>query len=165
MFQKELIPDIRPGATGIEVVKMPAVSRIMLHGHIKNIQASWGKEGPKMTQLLLAAGANDLGGTLINESISTSAGAGYGQLVAPRELRRIVWDAGRVPAERETLYSIRRIFETPEDNPIEALDKITAEEAQQRFGSYHELIRLDQFRYREKPEPATAAKGSDRRLN
>lgn len=165
MFQKGLIPDIRPGATGIEVVKMHAVSRIMLHGHIKNIQASWVKEGPKMTQLLLAAGANDLGGTLINESISTSAGAGYGQLVAPRELRRIVWDAGRVPAERETLYSIRRIFETPEDNPIEALDKITAEEAQQRFGSYHELIRLDQFRYREKPEPATTAKGSDRRLN
>ena len=71
----------------------------------RNIQASWVKEGPKLAQLLLGAGANDLGGTLINESISTSAGAPYGQLVPPAELRRLVRDAGRVPAQRDTATS------------------------------------------------------------
>ena len=55
------------------------------------------KEGPKLAQVLLGAGANDLGGTLINEWISTSAGAGYGQLVPPAELRRLVRDAGAYP--------------------------------------------------------------------
>src|SRR6059058_1513833 len=83
MYAKGLVDAVRPGATGIEVVKLHALARVMLGGSIPNIQASWVKEGPKLAQLLLTAGANDLGGTLINESISTSAGAGYGQLVGP----------------------------------------------------------------------------------
>src|SRR5712692_6411088 len=83
MWAKGLVPGVRPGATGIEVVKMHALARLMLGPTFRNIQASWVKEGPKLAQLLLAAGANDLGGTLINESISTSAGAGFGQLVPP----------------------------------------------------------------------------------
>ena len=68
---------------------MHALARVMLGSVIPNIQASWVKEGPKLSQALLDAGANDLGGTLINESISTSAGAQYGQLVGPAELRRL----------------------------------------------------------------------------
>src|SRR3989475_7344098 len=75
MYAKRLVDGVRPGATGVEVVKMHALARLMLGASLRNIQSSWVKEGPKLAQLLLDAGANDLGGTLINESISTSAGA------------------------------------------------------------------------------------------
>src|SRR5205085_5158803 len=98
MYSKGLVPGVRPGATGVEVVRMHALARLMLGPHIPNIQASWVKEGPKLAQILLDAGANDLGGTLINESISTSAGAQFGQLVPPAELRRMIREAGRRPA-------------------------------------------------------------------
>ena len=76
MYSKKTLPGIRSGADGNEVLKMHAVARIMLNNHIPNIQVSWVKEGPRMSQLLLAAGVNDFGGTLINESISTAAGCG-----------------------------------------------------------------------------------------
>ena len=75
MYRRKLVPGVRPGATGAEVVKMHALARLMLGPTFRNIQSSWVKEGPKLAQYLLTAGANDLGGTLINESISTSAGA------------------------------------------------------------------------------------------
>ena len=80
-----------------------------------------GQEGPKLAQALLDAGANDLGGTLINESISTSAGAQYGQLVGPAELHRWIRDAGRVPAQRDTLYNIVRRYDDGDD-PASPLD-------------------------------------------
>lgn len=144
MYRKRLIPGLRPGATGEEVVKMHAVSRIMLYPHVRNIQVSWVKEGPKLAQWCLNAGANDLGGTLINESISTAAGATYGQLVPPRELRRWIRDAGRIPAERTTLYQLR----TPltDEDPPHPLDE--AAEHPERFGSYFELIRDERFAFR-----------------
>src|SRR5256885_1355603 len=88
MYSKALVEGVRPGATGVEVIRMHALARVLLGPVLRNIQASWVKEGPKLAQALLDAGANDLGGTLINESISTSAGATYGQLVGPAELRR-----------------------------------------------------------------------------
>src|SRR5256886_12441353 len=69
MYAKRLVDGVRPGATGIEVVKLHALARLMLGAALRNIQSSWVKEGPKLAQLLLDAGANDLGGTLINESI------------------------------------------------------------------------------------------------
>src|SRR5437762_2442262 len=99
MYSKGLVPGVRPGATGAEVVKMHALARLMLGATFRNIQSSWVKEGPKLAQLLLGAGANDLGGTLINESISTSAGAQYGQLVGPAELHRLIRAARHVPAQ------------------------------------------------------------------
>ncbi|MCS7256238.1 MAG: 5-amino-6-(D-ribitylamino)uracil--L-tyrosine 4-hydroxyphenyl transferase CofH [Thermomicrobium sp.] len=144
MYRKRLIPGLRPGATGEEVVKMHAIARIMLHPYVRNIQVSWVKEGPKLAQWCLNAGANDLGGTLINESISTAAGATYGQLVPPRELRRWIRDAGRIPAERTTLYELR----TPltDDDPPHPLDE--AAEHPERFGSYFELIRDERFAFR-----------------
>jgi FO synthase subunit 2 len=145
MYRKGLIPDIRPGATGAEVIKVHALARIMLHGWIQNIQASWVKEGPKMAQTLLMSGCNDLGGTLINESISTAAGASHGQLVPPSELRRWIRDLGRVPAERTTLYRLRRVFEQEPAQP-EPLD-VAASGNQDRFGSYQELIHLKEYRY------------------
>jgi 7,8-didemethyl-8-hydroxy-5-deazariboflavin synthase CofH subunit len=146
MHKKKLVPGARPGATGSEVVVMHAVARIMLGASLRNIQASWVKEGPKLAQLLLAAGANDLGGTLINESISTSAGASFGQLVPPRELRRIIRDAGRVPAERTSTYAIRRTFDVePTDDDASPLDQIEDPEA--RFGSYRHLTLAPEFRF------------------
>jgi FO synthase subunit 2 len=144
MWSKQLVAGVRPGATGAEVVKMHALARLLLGESIRNVQASWVKEGPKLAQLLLDAGANDLGGTLINESISTSAGAGYGQLVPPGELRRLIRDAGRVPAQRDTLYGIVRT-DTGDDAPASPLDSIGDAEA--RFGSYRRLIASGEFRF------------------
>jgi 7,8-didemethyl-8-hydroxy-5-deazariboflavin synthase CofH subunit len=143
MYAKGLVPNVRRGATGAEVIRLHALARLMLGPSIRNVQASWVKEGPKLAQLLLAVGANDLGGTLINESISTSAGAQYGQLVSPAELRRLIRDAGRVPAQRDTLYTVLRGGdEVDEDSP---LDKI--ENAETRFGSYRRLIASGEFRF------------------
>jgi 7,8-didemethyl-8-hydroxy-5-deazariboflavin synthase CofH subunit len=144
MYAKHLVPGVRPGASGAEVLVMHALARVMLGATFRNIQASWVKEGPKLAQVLLDAGANDLGGTLINESISTSAGAGYGQLVPPGELKRLIRDAGRVPAQRDTLYAIIRRFDdaTDEASPLDAV-----EDAESRFGSYRRLIASGEFRF------------------
>src|SRR3989441_8614741 len=144
MYAKRLVDGVRPGATGIEVVKLHALARLMLGAALRNIQSSWVKEGPKLAQLLLDAGANDLGGTLINESISTAAGAQHGQLVGPAELRRLVRDAGRLPAQRDTLYAIVQIYREGED-PESPLDRI--DDAEARFGSYRRLIASGEFRY------------------
>ena len=105
---------------------------------------SWVKEGKKMSQLLLLWGANDFGGTLINESISTSAGAQHGQLIRPKEIRRLAREIGRVPAERSTSYKILRTFEN-EDDHVDALDEV---EDQSKFGSYFELIKIDKYKYK-----------------
>ncbi|HLW61206.1 MAG TPA: 5-amino-6-(D-ribitylamino)uracil--L-tyrosine 4-hydroxyphenyl transferase CofH [bacterium] len=146
MWRRSLVPGLRPGPTGLEVVRVHATARIVLNRTIPNLQVSWVKEGQRLAQLLLTAGANDLGGTLINESISTAAGAGYGQLVPPIELRRLVRDAGRVPAERSTLYALRRVFDREDEDHPEALDRAAADPG--RFGSYQQLIKLDRYRYR-----------------
>ena len=145
MWRKNLIPGLRPGPTGMEVLRVHAVSRIVLNRAIPNLQVSWVKEGPRVAQLLLDAGANDLGGTLINESISTSAGAGFGQLLPPAELRRMIRDAGRIPAERSTTYKLRRVFDHEEADGPEALDVAAADPG--RFGSYKELTKMDRYRY------------------
>jgi FO synthase subunit 2 len=144
MYSKNLVPGVRPGATGVEIVRMHALARLMLGPVLRNIQASWVKEGPKLAQLLLDAGANDLGGTLINESISTSAGASYGQLVPPADLRRLIRDAGRVPAQRDTLYHLLHVYEEGDD-PDSALDHV--HDAEARFGSYRRLIASGEFRF------------------
>src|SRR5947207_7615425 len=147
MYSKGLVPGVRPGATGAEVVKMHALARLMLGATFRNIQSSWVKEGPKLAQLLLDAGANDMGGTLINESISTSAGAGYGQLVGPGEIVRLIRDAGRAPAQRDTLYRIVKRYADGEtvDSPLDAV-----EDAEARFGSYRRLIASGEFRFRDR---------------
>jgi FO synthase subunit 2 len=144
MYAKSLVEGVRPGATGVEIVRMHALARLVLGPVLRNIQASWVKEGPKLAQLLLDAGANDLGGTLINESISTSAGASYGQLVPPAELRRLIRDAGRVPAQRDTLYNLLHVYGDGDD-PESALDHV--QDAEARFGSYRRLIASGEFRF------------------
>jgi FO synthase len=97
----------RPGPTGMENIKMHAVARLMLGQDIPNVQVSWVKLGLGMAQMCLQSGANDFGGTLINERISRMAGATTGQYVPPEEFERLILDIGRVPAERTTLYEIR----------------------------------------------------------
>lgn len=101
---------VRPGPTRDEVVLMHAVSRIVLHGYIDNIQVSWTKLGPEMAQAMLGCGVNDLGGTLMNESISRAAGAKNGQEVTAHEMVQIIRSAGRVPVQRNTLYGMVREF-------------------------------------------------------
>jgi FO synthase subunit 2 len=131
-----LMDGVRAGATGAEVLRMHALARLYLGPTFRNIQASWVKEGPRLAQILLEAGCNDLGGTLINESISTSAGAAFGQLVPPRELRRLILDLGRVPAQRTTTYRLLDEQELPLDR---------AEDGD--FGSYQELVASGQHRF------------------
>lgn len=136
---------VRAGATGAEVLRLHALARLYLGPTFRNIQASWVKEGPRLAQLLLEAGCNDLGGTLINESISTSAGASFGQLVPPKELRRLIADLGRVPAQRTTTYRLL------EERQV-ALDEVQDGE----FGSYRELVASGDHRF---VHPSKANKG------
>ena len=143
MYKYQLHEGIKQGGSGNDVLLTHAIARIMLNNCIDNIQMSWVKEGQKMSQLLLMWGANDFGGTLINESISTSAGSEYGQLLKPREIRRMVREIGRVPAERNTHYKILKKFEEG-DNADDELDKITDTS---QFGSYVELIKINKFNY------------------
>ena len=127
-------------------LKMHAVARLVLNRDIPNIQASWVKEGLTLGQACLESGANDFGGTLMNESISTAAGAPHGQLVRPRDLRRCIREVGRIPALRSTLYAILRRFPDEGQDGQDPLDKLDARQ-KDPFGSYHQLIRQERFRF------------------
>jgi FO synthase len=94
----------RRGPTFREVLLVHAVARLALHPEITNVQTSWVKLGPQGTRQVLAAGVNDLGGTLMNESISRSAGAAFGQELSPEAMEALIRSAGRVPRQRTTLY-------------------------------------------------------------
>ena len=144
MFNKNLIEGIRNGPTGVEVLKMHAIARIFFNNYIDNIQVSWVKEGPRMGQILLEAGANDFGGTLINESISTSAGASFGQLLKPKVIRNIIHTLGKIPAQRKSNYQIIKIFSNDDYFDDELLDMSDSQD----FGSYQELIKMDRFKFK-----------------
>ena len=101
--------DARPGPTIEENLRMHAVARIMLHGYIPNIQVSWVKMGPDVSQQCLMAGANDFGGTLMDETISRSAGASHGQHMHPEIFQRLIKEIGRIPAQRNTLYELLEV--------------------------------------------------------
>jgi 7,8-didemethyl-8-hydroxy-5-deazariboflavin synthase CofH subunit len=107
----------RPGARREEHLRVHALSRILLHGFIRNLQVSWVKLGFEMSLACLNAGANDFSGTLMEESISKAAGATFGESVQPQEFRRLIRSIGRVPAERTTTYKIRRLFDQPDALP------------------------------------------------
>jgi len=144
MYKHQLHEGIKQGGSGNDVLLTHAISRIMLNNSIDNLQMSWVKEGQKMSQLLLMWGANDFGGTLINESISTSAGSEYGQLLKPKEIRRMVREIKRTPAERDTHYNILKKFEN-ENETEDKLDKISNAS---QFGSYVELVKINKFNYK-----------------
>ncbi|MGI9437430.1 MAG: 5-amino-6-(D-ribitylamino)uracil--L-tyrosine 4-hydroxyphenyl transferase CofH [Geminicoccaceae bacterium] len=111
--------DVRPGPTRDESLKMHAVARMMLHGWIDNIQVSWVKLGHELAVAMLQCGANDLGGTLMNESISRASGAQYGQEVTPTEMVDLIRAAGQIPFQRNTLYEVLEVFDDhdPPDIP------------------------------------------------
>jgi FO synthase subunit 2 len=147
MHVKQYLPDLRRGPTGNEVLRLYAISRLMLGAHFRNIQVSWVTEGIRLSQVLLSAGANDLGGTLINESISTSAGAAHGQFQSPADLRRVIREAGRIPVQRDTRYRTLRQFAASEEPGEEtSLDRISDSEAV--FGSYTQLTQDARFRFK-----------------
>ncbi len=107
----------RPGSNTPEDLRVVAVSRLFLRPFIRNIQMSWVKMGTKLAQVALLSGANDFGGTLMEESISRESGADHGENLPAEEMRRLIREVGRIPAERTTKYEIRRIFKDPADDP------------------------------------------------
>jgi FO synthase len=94
----------RRGPTFREAVLMHAVARLVLHPLVPNIQTSWVKMGPEGVKVCLGAGANDLGGTLMDETITRSAGAVHGQEMTPQAMERIIGSLGRTPRQRNTVY-------------------------------------------------------------
>ena len=111
----------RSGPTVAEHLKVHALARVMLAGSINNIQVSWVKLNRKLSQLCLHAGANDYGGTLMEENISREAGATAGQYTSPEDFQALILEAGRIPAERNTTYSRIHIKSS--------LDEFTAEQS------------------------------------
>ncbi|WP_374632149.1 5-amino-6-(D-ribitylamino)uracil--L-tyrosine 4-hydroxyphenyl transferase CofH [Ferrovibrio sp.] len=110
----------RRGPTLREAVLMHAVSRLALHGQIANIQTSWVKMGETGVRLCLQSGANDLGGTLMNESISRAAGTQHGQELPPPAMRALIRSVGRIPQQRDTLYRpVDAERETAAENPAD----------------------------------------------
>ena len=94
----------RPGPTFREAVLVHAVARLVLHPHFSNIQTSWVKMGPEGVKACLNAGVNDLGGTLMNESITRAAGTVHGQELRPEDMESLIASVGRIPRQRTTLY-------------------------------------------------------------
>ena len=110
---------VRPGPTDHEVDLMHSISRIMLNGFIDNIQVSWTKLGAERARNMLSLGVNDLGGTLMNESISRSAGSKHGQEITAAELCEIIRSAGRIPVRRNTIYKTIDIYK--DHDPIDVV--------------------------------------------
>ena len=95
----------RSGPTLAEHLKVHALARVLLSGSINNLQVSWVKLNRRLSQLCLHAGANDYGGTLMEENISREAGATAGQYTSPEDFQSLILEIGRIPAERNTTYS------------------------------------------------------------
>ncbi len=108
MDKNNKLGEIASSPNGFEDLLVIAISRIYLHPLINNIQASWVKMGKKLAQAALFTGANDLGGTLMEENISKAAGATSGEFLPVEEMRRLIIAANRIPAQRDTLYNIIR---------------------------------------------------------
>jgi FO synthase len=140
----------RPGSSMSEDVRLVAVARLFLRPWIQNVQVSWVKMGPKLAQLGLIAGANDFGGTLMEESISRESGADFGENLPPEEIRRLIRDLGRTPVERSTTYGVLRRFDDP------ALDPPSLEPKQER-----QLSGPTRWRLAEERKPARAAAAAE----
>jgi FO synthase len=100
----------RPGASPAEHLKVHALARLMLQGQIDHVQVSWVKLGRELAQRCLQAGADDYGGTLMEENISRLAGSTEGEYLAPEQIRARIREAGRIPAERSTSYHLLKVF-------------------------------------------------------
>jgi FO synthase len=105
LFEKGLIGE--PPPKGLVDLRLYAFSRLMLRGWIPNLQTSWVKLGTELAQLTLAAGCNDFGGTLMEESITKAAGGDAGEYLSEAEICALIRGAGRLPVERTTTYGRR----------------------------------------------------------
>ena len=137
----------RRGPTFREAILVHAVARLALHPHITNIQASWVKMGHEGVTAALNAGCNDLGGTLMNESISRAAGTQHGQETSPDEMRGMIESAGRTARQRTTLYDDARDGDVERGSSADVLTEIinTPAKKYERQRS-HELVRNDTVR-------------------
>jgi FO synthase len=109
----------RAGATMPEDLKLVAIARLFLRPWIKNVQISWVKMGFKTGQVALMSGANDFGGTLMEESISKAAGSEHGDHVEPEMIERLIREIGRTPYERTTTYGRRVAKRLEPARPLE----------------------------------------------
>ena len=107
LFRKD---GARPGSTRRENLAVHALARVLFNGFIRNIQVSWVKMGFEESLACLEAGANDFSGTLMEEHISKSAGANFGEYVSPEQFRALIRRIGRIPAERTTTYELRHVY-------------------------------------------------------
>ncbi|HEY3971440.1 MAG TPA: 5-amino-6-(D-ribitylamino)uracil--L-tyrosine 4-hydroxyphenyl transferase CofH [Candidatus Sulfotelmatobacter sp.] len=117
----------RTGPTLAEHLKVHALARLLLAGSINNIQVSWVKLNRRLSQLCLHAGANDYGGTLMEENISREAGATAGQYTSPEDFQSLILEMGRIPAERNTTYTRIQIKLPMNENEITAEESCEAE--------------------------------------
>ena len=117
LFRKD---GARPGSTRRENLAVHALARVLFNGLISNIQVSWVKMGFEESLACLEAGANDFSGTLMEEHISKSAGANFGEYVAPEQFRALIRRIGRIPAERTTTYELRRVYERDDEETFAA---------------------------------------------
>ena len=144
----------RLGPTFREAVLMHAIGRLALHPHFKNIQTSWVKMGVEGAKLCLQAGANDLGGTLMNESITRAAGAEHGEELPPEAMERLIADLGRTVRIRTTLYDDAGAERHAAAHAAKALEPIKLEVAERWTGP---ALESDKRRVLPKPrQPVTA---------
>jgi FO synthase len=107
----------RPGPSAADDLRLLAVARLFLRPWITNVQMSWVKMGPKLAQVALLSGANDFGGTLMEESISRESGADFGENLPAEDMRRLIREMGRTPVQRSTVYDVLRRFDDPALDP------------------------------------------------
>jgi len=112
----------RAGSRREENLLVHALARVLLNGHIRNIQVSWVKMGFEHSLDCLEAGANDFSGTLMEENISKAAGSTFGEYVRPEEFRALIRRIGRVPAERTTTYGLKQVFAAESEIPPGGLE-------------------------------------------
>jgi len=143
MVKRSWVAGVHGGASCEDALRMYSIARLMLDPWIVNIQSSWVKQGPQLAAECLSAGANDFGGTLMNESISISAGSSYGQFLRPTEIHSWIRAAKRIPFERSTTYETLRVFER-EPEQLESGWSV------ERFGSYATLTASSEFRFRDR---------------
>jgi len=142
----------RPGPSAADDLRLIAVARLFLRPWIRNVQMSWVKMGPKLAQLALTAGANDFGGTLMEESISRESGSDHGENLPPETMRRLIREMGRTPIERSTAYRVLRRFEDPALDPASLEPQLERElSGPRRFRGEHGRTRLHA------PPPAPSA--------
>lgn len=117
----------RAGSSFKEHLPVHTLARLLLNGHIKNIQVSWVKLGSDTALGCLEADANDFSGTLMEESISNAAGSIFGESISQGEIRALIRTTGRTPVEHTTPYEIRRVFEQPDASDFLPLERMAVQ--------------------------------------